>query len=126
VRRRRAQGGFRRHGERREPIRLRLIRKGQDAPIELTVARALIRPLGAGADLQVAVRDGKLQIKASGSLPVLDFAKAAPVTVLATSSNEFFVDGGDHTRVAFLSDEVGKASMVLNPGPWQITGRRIN
>jgi hypothetical protein len=42
-------------------------------------------------------------------------------------SNEFFVDGGDHTRITFLRDEVGKATgLVLNPGPWQITGQRIN
>jgi hypothetical protein len=44
-----------------------------------------------------------------------------------TSRDEFFVDGGDHTRLAFLHHEAGKMTgLVLNPGPWQITGRRIN
>jgi hypothetical protein len=79
-----------------------------------------------GADLQVAVNDSKLQIEASGA-PVLDFEKGAPITVVPMASNEFFVDGGDHTRIAFLRDEVGKPTgLVLNPGPWQITGQRIN
>jgi Beta-lactamase/PDZ domain len=108
-------------------IRLRIVRKGQDEPIELTIVRAPIRLQGAGADLQVAVKDGKLQIEAGGALPVLDFEKGAPITVVPLSSNEFFIDGGDHTRIAFLRDEVGKATrLMLNPGPWQITGERIN
>ena len=43
------------------------------------------------------------------------------------SSNEFVVDGGDHTRMAFLHEGTGEPTgLVLNPGPWQITGRRIN
>ena len=87
-------------------------------------------PIGwrrAGADLQVAVKDGKLEIEASGALPVLDFEKGAPTTVVPLSSSEFLVDGGDHTRLAFLQDGAGKAtSLVLNPGPWQIAGLRIN
>jgi CubicO group peptidase (beta-lactamase class C family) len=108
-------------------IRLRIVRKGQDAPIELMIVRAVIRPPGAGADLQAAVKDGKLQIEASGGLPVLDFEKGAPIAVVPTSTNEFFVDRGDHTRMAFLPDGAGKPTgLVLNPGPWQITGRRIN
>jgi hypothetical protein len=108
-------------------IRLRVVRKGQDAPLELTIVRAVIRPPGAGSDLQAAVKDGKLQIEASGGLPVLDFEKGAPTAVVPLSNNEFRVDGGDHTRLAFLHDGVGGAtSLVLNPGPWQITGHRIN
>jgi hypothetical protein len=71
-----------------------------------------------GADLQVAVNDGKLQIEARG--PRL-------ITVVPMSSNEFFVDGGGHTCFAFERDAIGKATgLVLNPGPWQITGQRIN
>ena len=105
-------------------IRLRIARKGQDAPIELTIVRAVIRAQGAGSDLQVAVKDGKLEIEASGDLPVLDFENGAPITVVPISSDEFSVNGGDHTRIAFLRDEVGRAmGLVLNPGPWQITGR---
>jgi hypothetical protein len=107
-------------------IRLRIARKGRDEPIELTVVRAVVRPPGAGSDLQAAVKDGKLHIEAR-DLPVLDFEKGAPVAVVPLSSNEFLVDGGDHTRMAFERDAAGKATrLVLNPGPWQITGHRIN
>jgi PDZ domain len=106
-------------------IRLRIERKGQDAPIELTIVRAPIRL--AGADLQVAVKDGKLQIASAGALPLLDFEKGALVAVVPMSSNEFFANGGDRTRMAFLREGDGKAtSLVVNPGPWQITGHRIN
>jgi hypothetical protein len=108
-------------------IRLKISRKGHDEPIELTIARAEIKPSGAGAKLQVDVRDGKLQIEANGTLPVLDFVMHTPVGVVPTSSNEFVVDGGDHTHMAFLGDEAGRTtSLVLNPGPWQITGKRID
>jgi hypothetical protein len=106
-------------------IRLRIVRKGQDRPIELSLVRAQIRPQGL-ADLRVVNKDGQLLIEASGDLPVLDFEKGAAITVVPTSSNEFFVDGGDHTRLAFLRDGPGPMRLVLNPGPWQITGQRIN
>ena len=86
-------------------VRLRIARKGQDAPIELTIVRAPIRAAsgGAGADVQVTVRDGKLQIEASGALPVLDFEKGALTTLVPLSSNEFLVDGGDHTRLGTMA-----------------------
>jgi CubicO group peptidase (beta-lactamase class C family) len=106
--------------------RLRIVRNRQDAPIEVPIVRAPIKLPGAG-DLQVAVKDGKLLITATGTLPVLDFDKGAPVAITAIAENEFFVDGGGHTRLAFERDEAGKpARLVLNPGPWQITGQRIN
>jgi hypothetical protein len=107
-------------------VRLKIVRKGRENPIEVSIVRALIRVAGTGADLQVAVKDGQLQIEASGALPVLDFEKGAAVAVVPMSSNEFFLDGGDHTRVAFLHDGAGPMRLVLNPGPWQITGQRIN
>jgi len=106
-------------------VRLTIMRQGQDQPIEVSIVRALIRV--AGIDLQIAVTDGTLRIKASGNLPVLDFDLGAWVAVTAMSENEFFVDGGDHTRLVFERDAAGKpAQLVLNPGPWQITGQRIN
>jgi hypothetical protein len=47
--------------------------------------------------------------------------------VIPTSSNEFFVDRGDHTRMAFLHEGVGKATTSgCSFGPWQIAGQRIN
>jgi CubicO group peptidase (beta-lactamase class C family) len=107
-------------------IRLKIVRKGQDQPIELTIVRAAIRPQGTGSDLQVAVKNGQLLIEASGDLAVLDFEKGAAIPVVPMSNNEFFVDGGDHTRLAFLRDGAGPMRLVLNPGPWQITGQRIN
>lgn len=104
---------------------LTIMRKGQDRPIEISAVRAPIHV--AGIDLQAGVKDGKLRIKASGTLPVLDFNLGAWVAVTAISENEFFVDGGDHTRLVFERDAAGKpAQLVLNPGPWQITGQRIN
>ena len=108
-------------------IRLKIARKGADAPIELNIVRAPVRKAGTGADLQVAVKNGRLQIENIGALPVLDFEKGAPITVVAGSRDEFFVDSGDHTRLAFLNDEAGKTTgLVLNPGRWQITGQRSN
>jgi hypothetical protein len=108
-------------------VRLKIARKGQDGPIELTIARAVIRPEAAGSDLQVAVKDGKLQIEGRGALPVLDFEQGAPIAAVPMSSNEFVVDSGDHTRMAFLHEGAGEPTgLVLNPGPWQITGQRIN
>jgi CubicO group peptidase (beta-lactamase class C family) len=108
-------------------VRLKIVRKGQDGPIELTIARAVIRPEPAWSELQVAARDGKLLIEGRGALPVLDFAQGAPIAAVPMSSNEFVVDGGDHTRMAFLPEAAGEPTgLVLNPGPWQITGQRIN
>jgi len=108
-------------------VRLKISRKGQDGPIKLTIARAVIKPEVAGSDLRVAVKDGRLLIEGKGALPVLDFEPGAPIAVIPTSSNEFVVDGGDRTRMAFLNDGADKAtSLVVNPGPWQITGHRIN
>jgi CubicO group peptidase (beta-lactamase class C family) len=108
-------------------IRLKIARKGRDAPIEFEVVRAPIRRTGTGADLQVTVVDGRLQIQNNVALPILDFEKGAPIAVAPISSDKFFVDGDDHTRIAFLYDETSKvAGLVLNPGPWQVIGQRSN
>ena len=108
-------------------IRLRIARMGQDTLIELEIVRAPIRRAGTGVDLQVVVKNGELQIENIGALPVLDFEKGTPIAVVPMSRDEFFVDACDHTRLAFLHDEVGRTTgLVLNPGPWQITGQRIN
>ena len=106
-------------------VRLRIVRKGQDGPIEVPLVRARIRLQGA-ADLQVVNKDGHLLIEARGDLPVLDFEKGAAIPIVPISNNEFFVEGGDHARLAFLRDGAGPMRLVLNPGPWQITGQRIN
>jgi CubicO group peptidase (beta-lactamase class C family) len=106
-------------------VRLRIDRKGQDGPIEVPLVRTRIRLQGA-VDLQVVNKDGQLLIETRGDLSVLDFEKGTATPIVAMSNNEFFVDGGDRTRLAFLHDGAGPMRLVLNPGPWQITGQRIN
>jgi hypothetical protein len=65
-------------------------------------------------------------IEATGPWPVLEFEKGKPVTVAELSNNEFYVEGGDHTRIAFRRDSTGKVvGMALNPGPWEQEGVRI-
>jgi CubicO group peptidase (beta-lactamase class C family) len=108
-------------------VRLKIARKGQDGPIELAITRAVIRPEVAGSDLQVSVKDGKLLMEGRGALPVLDFKQGVPIAAVPMSSNEFVVDGGERTRLAFSNEGTGEPTgLVLNPGPWQITGHRIN
>ena len=107
------------------PVRLKITRKDQDSPIDVTIVREPIRV--PGARIQVRVDGGKLEVAATGRWSVLDFEKDKPVPVGATSSTEFRVDGGDHTRLAFVSDSTGKVTgVVLNPGPWEIRAAKVN
>ena len=107
------------------PVRLKIARKDQDNPIDVTIVREPIRI--PGARIQVRVEGGKLEVAATGRWSVLDFEKDKPVPVGATSSTEFRVEGGDHTRLAFVSDSTGKITgVVLNPGPWEIRAAKIN
>lgn len=63
-----------------------------------------------------------LEVEAVGNWSVLDCEKGKPPVLLkAVSGSEFQIQGGERTRVGFASDRV-----VLNPGPWQIEGSRIN
>jgi len=108
------------------PVRLKIVRMGQDQPLELAIVRTAIR-LPATVALEVAAENGRLLVESRGTVPVLDFEKGAPVAAVPMSNDEFVVVGGDRTRLAFLHDATGKATgLVLNPGPWQITGQRIN
>ena len=76
--------------------------------------------------MQIKLDGGKLVAEATGPLPILDFEKGKPLQLKAISSNEFFVDGMDHTRIAFEKDRSGKiASAVINPGQWEQRGRLI-
>ena len=73
--------------------------------------------------LQIAVADGKLVVKATGAWSILDFDKGQPTPVAARSRDEFQVESGDHTRIAFIRDTSGKVNgAVLNPGPWEQRG----
>jgi hypothetical protein len=57
----------------------------------------------------------------------LDFEKRRPVELEAQSETEFFVPGGDHTRIMFVRDSNGKVSeAVLDPGPSELRGRKLN
>jgi hypothetical protein len=106
------------HGPPEDPAQRQRADRGVDRPRSDRVA---------AGDLKVAVTDGKLMVGASGNLPIHDFDLGVPVAITAVSENEFFVEGSDHTRLAFERDEAGRsARLVLNPGPWQITGQRIN
>jgi hypothetical protein len=106
-------------------VRLRIVRKGHDNPIDFTIVRELIRL--PGAQIEVRLMNGELAIAATGPWSVLDFEKDKPIAVRAISSGEFRVDGGDHTRIAFVNDAAGKVSgVVLNPGQWEIRAAKIN
>jgi CubicO group peptidase (beta-lactamase class C family) len=101
------------------PVRLRIVRKGQDNPLEVTLLRRPIRP--PGAQIEVRVVDEKLVVEAIGPWSVLDFEKGKPVPVDAISNTEFRFGGGNHTRLAFTRDGV-----VFNPGPEEVRGDKVN
>ncbi|MGZ5907292.1 MAG: serine hydrolase [Reyranella sp.] len=106
-------------------VRLKFARKGQDAPVDVTLVREVIRI--PGARLQVRVADGQLVVSATGPWSVFEFEKGKPVPVKATSTTEFRADGGDHTRLAFVSDENGRVSgLILDPGPSEVRAAKIN
>ena len=86
---------------------------------EVTVVREAIRP--PGARIAVRVVKGELVVEAIGDWSVLDFEKGKPVTLNPLSASEFQLGAGEHTRLGFAPGRV-----VLNPGPWQIEGTRVN
>jgi hypothetical protein len=69
----------------------------------------------------------RLAIESTGPWPILDFDIGKPIIVRAISDAEFYVDGGDHTRIAFVSDNSDKITgAILNAGPREIKGFRID
>jgi uncharacterized integral membrane protein (TIGR00701 family) len=100
------------------PIRLRVVHKDQATPVDLALVRKPIRL--PGAQLAVRVENGAPVVEPVGPWSVLDFEKGKPATLEAVSDSEFQFRGGEHTRVSFAGDRV-----VLNPGPWQIAGTRL-
>jgi CubicO group peptidase (beta-lactamase class C family) len=105
-------------------VRLKISRSEQDNPIEVTLKRVPIYI--PGVELEVRIEDRKLVAEATGRWPVLDFEIGRPVALAPASESEFYVDGGDRSRIAFTRDGEGKVSgAVLNPGPWQLKGVRI-
>ena len=104
-------------------IKLKITRQKQTDPLVVAFAREAV-PSHSVA-LQVRVADGKLVVEATGGWSILDFDKGEPTSVAAGSRDEFHVESGDHTRIAFVRDAAGKVNgAVLNPGPWEQRGVR--
>jgi CubicO group peptidase (beta-lactamase class C family) len=102
-------------------IKLKITRQAQTDPLVVAFAREAVP--AHGVQLQVRVADGKLVVEATGGWSILDFDKGRPVPVVARSRDEFYVESGDHTRIAFIRDAAGKVSgAILNPGPWEQRG----
>jgi CubicO group peptidase (beta-lactamase class C family) len=102
-------------------VRLKIVRKGLDHPIDLAFSREPIP--SRSIQLRIRVADGKLVVESTGRWPILDFENGKPTAVAMVSQDEFSVEGGDHTRIAFVRDSTGKVSgAVLNPGQWEQRG----
>ena len=102
-------------------IKFKIIRQKQNDPLVVAFAREPVP--SHSVELQVRVADGKLVVEATGRWSILDFDKGQPTPVAVLSSDEFYVESGDHTRIAFIRDAAGKVNgAVLNPGPWEQRG----
>ena len=102
-------------------IKLKIIRQKQTDPFVVAFAREAVP--SHSVELQVRVADGKLIVESTGRWPILDFDKGLPTPVAVLSRDEFYVESGDHTRIAFIRDAAGKVNgAVLNPGPWEQRG----
>ena len=102
-------------------IKLKILRPKQNDPLVVAFAREAVP--SHSVELQIRVADGKLVVEATGGWSILDFDKGQPTAVAVRSTDEFHVESGDHTRIAFIRDAAGKVSgAVLNPGPWEQRG----
>ena len=102
-------------------IKFKIIRQNQNDPLVVAFAREPVP--SHSVELQIRVADGKLVVKATGGWSILDFDKGQPTPVAVLSRDEFYVESGDHTRIAFIRDAAGKVNdAVLNPGPWEQRG----
>jgi CubicO group peptidase (beta-lactamase class C family) len=102
-------------------IKLKIIRQKQTDPLVVAFAREAVP--SHSVELQIHVADGKLVVEATGGWSILDFDKGQPTPVAVLSRDEFYVESGDHTRIAFIRDPAGKVNgAVLNPGPWEQRG----
>ncbi|WP_035970880.1 serine hydrolase [Bradyrhizobium sp. WSM3983] len=105
-------------------IKLKIIRETQSDPVVVAFAREAV-PSHSVA-LRIRITDGRLVVEAAGAWSILDFDKGEPTPVAALSRDEFYVEGGDHTRIAFVRDAAGKVNgAVLNPGPWEQRGTLV-
>jgi CubicO group peptidase (beta-lactamase class C family) len=105
-------------------VRLTILHEGEDKPAEVTITRTAVR--SQTIELRAQVDNGRLIVESVGEWPILDFDKGAALALTPEGVGAFYVDRGDHTRVAFIRDSTGKVSeAVLNPGPWEQRGRRV-
>ena len=105
-------------------IKLSIIRQKQTDPLVVAFAREVV-PSHSVA-LQTRVAEGKIVVEATGRWSILDFDKGLPTPVAVLSGDEFYVESGDHTRIAFIRDAAGKVNgAVLNPGPWEQRGALV-
>jgi CubicO group peptidase (beta-lactamase class C family) len=106
-------------------IKFKIIRATPTGPLVVAFAREAV-PAQSVA-LQVSVADSKLVVEATGGWSILDFDRGEPMPVAFLSRDEFHVEGGDHTRIAFIRDAAGKVNgAILNPGPWEQRGALAN
>jgi CubicO group peptidase (beta-lactamase class C family) len=92
---------------------------------EVSLVRELIRQ--PGARLKVQVVDGTLLVEAVGVWSVLDFETGKAVSLKPLSPSEFQLETGERTRLAFTSDGAGRITgAILNPGPLQVSGIRVD
>jgi CubicO group peptidase (beta-lactamase class C family) len=99
-------------------IKMKIVHKGQDSASDLSVTRAARRVNA--VELRLRVEQGKLVAEATGAWPILEFENGKATPLVATSANEFTVDGDDHSRITLVRDAAGKVSgLILNPGPWE-------
>jgi membrane-associated protease RseP (regulator of RpoE activity) len=104
-------------------VRLRLLHVGEDKPVEVTIVRTPVR--SRMIELRAQVDNDRLVVESVGVWPILDFEKGKPLEMMPQADGVFALDGGDHTRIAFIRDSSGKISeAVLNPGPWEQRGWR--
>jgi hypothetical protein len=105
-------------------IKLKIIRATQSDPLVVAFAREAVPEHSVA--LQVRVADGKLVVEATGGWSILDFDKGRPTPVAVGSKDEFHVESGDRTRIAFTRDAAGKVNgAVLNPGSWEQRGALV-
>jgi CubicO group peptidase (beta-lactamase class C family) len=103
---------------------LTLRRAGHEEPLAVTIDRETLN--APGAEISVQLDDGKLVVEATGAWPVFEIEKHRPMALHAMSNSEFYVEGKDRTRIAFVRNEFGKVSgAVLNPGPGAVTGMKV-
>ena len=102
-------------------IKFKVIRQQQNDPLVVAFAR---EPVPArSVALQIRAAEGKLVVEATGGWSILDFDRGQPTPVAVLSTDEFYVESGDHTRIAFTRDAAGKVNgAALNPGPWEQRG----